>query len=92
MTGGYSRYQQQQDIEYMTAAAGLIIIVFFIFSSHHVPGGGYSSDSDLGQLSAGEETDDASESESYNHQVSLSLRLVSFDLNTCTSLVSIGPY
>ena len=34
------------------------------------PGGGYSSDSDLGQLSAGEETDDASESESYNHQVS----------------------
>ena len=32
-------------------------------------GGGYSSDSDLGHLSAGEETDDASESESYNHQV-----------------------
>ena len=30
--------------------------------------GTYSSESELGQLSEGEETDDASESESYNHQ------------------------
>ena len=45
---------QPDEMDYMTAAAT----------------GGYSSDSDLGQLSAGEETDDASESESYNHQVS----------------------
>ena len=36
-------------------------------------GGTYSSESELGQLSEeGEETDDASESESYNHQVSIS--------------------
>ena len=71
MTGGYSRYQQQEDIEYMTAAAGLCVM-YFIPCPHFKPssGGGYSSDSDLGQLSAGEETDDASESESYNHQVS----------------------
>ena len=45
---------QPDEMDYMTAGAA----------------GGYSSDSDLGQLSAGEETDDASESESYNHQVS----------------------
>ena len=33
MTGGYSRYQQQEDIEYMTAAAGLCKIdtAFVIF-------------------------------------------------------------
>ena len=31
-------------------------------------GGTFSSDSELGQLTEGEETDDASESESYNHQ------------------------
>ena len=31
-------------------------------------GGTFSSESDLGQLTEGEETDDASESESYNHQ------------------------
>jgi len=43
---------QPDEMDYMTAGAA----------------GGYSSDSDLGQLSAGEETDDASESESYNHQ------------------------
>ena len=48
-----SEYARYDDLDYMTSAGA----------------GGYSSDSDLGRISGGEETDDASESESYNHQV-----------------------
>ena len=51
-------------------------VVFHDFMLKSASGGGYSSDSDLGQLSAGEETDDASESESYNHQVSAMIKKV----------------